>query len=138
VGLCSVKGHRCGWGKAMRELDPLACEPPFGLGAGVSTKPNLTSNRPVAELRTTFFLLPPISSLVTANTCLSSTYFLDAVKTSSVGVLSTEYELNTTCSLQVLDDLDSSQVAPRCRSTITCIFILHFEALSSRSSIVRG
>jgi hypothetical protein len=52
--------------------------------------------------------------------------------------LSTEYELNTTCSLQVLDDLDSSQVAPHCRSTITCIFILYFEALSSRSSIVRG
>jgi hypothetical protein len=78
------------------------------------------------------------ATFIDTNTCLSSKYFLDAVKTSSVGVLSTEYELNTTCSLQVLADLDSSQVAPRCRSTITCIFILHFEALSSRSSIVRG
>jgi len=116
------------------------------LVAGVSAKPNLTSNRPAENFNLVFrssshsFFAdnqPPMT-FVDTNTCLSSGHFLDAVNTSSVGVLSTEYELNTTCSLQVLDDLDSSQVAPRCRSTITCIFMLHFEALPSISSIVRG
>jgi hypothetical protein len=130
----------------MWEPDPLARESSFGLVAGVSAKPNLTSNRPAENFNLAF----PSSShsffadnqrpttFVDTNTCLSSGHFLDTVNTSSVGVLFTEYELNTTCSLQVLDDLDSSQVAPRRRSTITCIFTLHFEALPSRSSIVRG
>jgi hypothetical protein len=94
----------------MWEPDPLSRESSFGLVAGVSAKPNLTSNRPAENFNLAF----PSSShsffadnqrpttFVDTNTCLSSGHFLDAVNTSSVGVLFTEYELNTTCSLQVL------------------------------------
>jgi hypothetical protein len=43
-----------GQGQYMRELDPLACEPPFGLEAGVSAKPNLTGNRPAENFNLAF------------------------------------------------------------------------------------
>ncbi len=64
------------------------------------------------------------------------------MSTSTLGVLCWEtwstYEVDNQLQDAGTRKLHSSQVARWCRSTTTCISILHIQALSSISSLVRG